>query len=358
MKKKVIMAMSGGVDSSVAAYLLLEQGYEVIGITMSVWQAETAEEIAARSGCCGMTAVEDARYVCGQLGIPHYVLNFRDIFRQKVIDGFVAEYLAGRTPNPCIACNRFVKWEYLFTKAKTLGADFVATGHYAQITRHPKTSRLTIQASNSAKDQSYALYNLTQEALLQTLFPIDNMPKDEVRKIAYDKIGLRVAHKPDSQEICFVPYRNHAAFLEEYLGHALPKGNFVDETGRVLGKHNGIGRYTIGQRKGLGGFGVPMFVKAINAKTAEVVLTPNEDALFSDEMTIFDINFMSHEDIDDDMEVFAKIRYAHKAAICTISLRDNRIIAKFKEPQRAITPGQSAVFYDGQNRIVCGGIIK
>ncbi|MCL2752533.1 MAG: tRNA 2-thiouridine(34) synthase MnmA [Defluviitaleaceae bacterium] len=358
MKKKVVMAMSGGVDSSVAAYLLIEQGYEVIGITMSVWQSETAEEIAARSGCCGMTAVEDARYVCSQLNIPHYVLNFRDIFRQKVIDGFVSEYLAGRTPNPCIACNRYVKWEYLFAKAKVLGADFVATGHYATIAQHPDTKRLTIQASESAKDQSYALYNLSQEALAKTLFPIADMPKDDVRKIAYDKIGLRVAHKPDSQEICFVPYRNHASFLEEYLGQPLPMGSFVDESGKILGQHSGIGRYTIGQRKGLGGFGVPMFVKAINAQSCEVVLTSDENALFFDEMTICDLNFMSHKNIDDGMEVFGKIRYAHKAAPCTISLQDKQIIAKFKQPQRAITPGQSAVFYDAQNRIVCGGIIQ
>jgi len=356
--KKVVVAMSGGVDSSVAAYVLKSQGYEVIGVTMSVWQAETAEEIASRSGCCGMTATEDARFVCQKLDIPHYVLNFRDVFRKRVVAPFVDEYMKGRTPNPCIACNAFVKWEYLFDKAKALEADFIATGHYAKIVSNSTTGRLTIATSPSAKDQSYALYNMSQEALSRTLFPIGDMDKDHVREIAMEQIGLRVAYKPDSQEICFVPYRNHAVFLEEYLGGSLPAGNFVDEDGNVLGVHQGLGRYTVGQRKGLGAFGTPMFVKEIDGATASITLTKDENRLFQNTLTVGNLAFMSHENINTPIKCLGKIRYAHKAAPCTITQQCDKIIAVFEEAQRAITPGQSAVFYDDAGGIICGGIIE
>ena len=355
--KKAVVAMSGGVDSAVAAHLLVEAGYDVLGITMQIWQSENPDVVAAKGGCCGMTAVEDARFVCHALGVPHYVLNFRDVFRKTVIDYFANEYRAGRTPNPCIACNRYVKWQSLLDKAVELEADFIATGHYAEIVRHEETGRLTILAANNAKDQSYALYNLTQEQLARTLFPIGAMPKDEVRHLAAQKIGLRVAHKPDSQEICFIPDNNHAGFLEEHFGEQLFPGDFVNKQGEVLGRHKGIGAYTIGQRKGLGmAFGQPMYVKEINAADGRVVLA-DDAALFTRDMMVDDVNFMSHNEFKDDLRCFGKIRYSHKAAPCVIKYQDGIISCTFDDPQRAITPGQAAVFYDSIGRIICGGTI-
>ena len=355
--KKVVVAMSGGVDSAVAAYLLAEAGYDVLGVTMQIWQSENPDVVAAKGGCCGMTAAEDARFVCHQLGVPHYVLNFRDVFRDTVIDYFAQEYKAGRTPNPCIACNRYVKWQSLLERAMELEADFIATGHYSNIVRHEKTGRLTIQAADNSKDQSYALYNLTQEQLARTLFPIGTMPKDEVRHLAAQKIGLRVAHKPDSQEICFIPDDDHARFLREYFGEELAPGNFVDEHGEVLGRHKGIGAYTIGQRKGLGmAFGRPMYVREIDASSGNVVLT-GDAALYTRMMTVGDVNFMAHDKFLGEMRCFGKIRYSHKAAACVISYVDGALSCVFDEPQRAITPGQAAVFYDNVGRILCGGTI-
>ena len=355
--KKVVCAMSGGVDSAVAAYILKQQGYDVIGVTMQIWQKEGREAAAAKGGCCGLTAVEDARFVCHALGIPHYVLNFRDIFRTKVIDYFAEEYQNGRTPNPCIACNRYIKWESLLEQAIVLGADCIATGHYSKIETHPDTGRLTIVSSPHGKDQSYALYNLTQDQLTRTLFPIGGLAdKDMVRKIAFDEFGLRVAHKPDSQEICFIPDNNHPKFLQEHFGAPLAPGNFVDEAENVLGAHLGIGHYTIGQRKGLGmSFGRPMYVKEIDILTGNVVLA-DEAALFKTHGVIDDINFMSHI-VTDKIECRGKIRYSHKAAPCTIWREKDKLRFVFDTPQRAITPGQSAVFYDNTGRIICGGNI-
>ena len=357
MMKKVVVAMSGGVDSAVAAYLLVQAGYDVLGITMQIWQSEDADVVAAKGGCCGMTAAEDARFVCHALGVPHYVLNFRDIFRETVIDYFAREYVAGKTPNPCIACNRYVKWQALLDKATELEADFIATGHYSEIVRHEATGRLTIKATPGTKDQSYALYNLTQAQLARTLFPIGAMPKDEVRQLAAQKIGLRVAHKPDSQEICFIPDDDHAKFLQEYFGQPLAPGDFVNEQGETLGRHKGIGAYTIGQRKGLGmAFGRPMYVKHIDAAGGRVVLA-DDAALFTRHMTASDVNLMSHEEITGHMRCFGKIRYSHKAAPCVITHANGVISCIFDEPQRAVTPGQAAVFYDDVGRVVCGGRI-
>lgn len=272
MGKKVVVGMSGGVDSSVAAYLLKQQGYDVVGVTMQIWQDESHEEIENKGGCCGLSAVDDARRVAAMLDIPYYVMNFKSEFKRDVIDYFVREYLAGRTPNPCIACNRYVKWESLLTRSIQIGADYIATGHYARICELPN-GRYAIRNSVTAKkDQTYALYNLTQEQLKRTLMPIGDYTKEEVRKIAED-IGLMVAGKPDSMEICFVPDNDYASFIEKETGVTSVPGDFVDVDGNVIGKHKGVIHYTVGQRKGLGiALGKPAFVVAIRPEQNQVVI--------------------------------------------------------------------------------------
>ena len=354
--KKVVIGMSGGVDSSVAAFLLKEQGYDVIGVTMQIWQDEPREVEEENGGCCGLTAVDDARRVANDLDIPYYVMNFKKEFKENVIDYFIDEYMHGRTPNPCIACNRYVKWESLLKRSMEIGADYIATGHYARITQLPN-GRYTLQRSATlAKDQTYALYNLTQEQLSKTLMPVGEYTKDEVREIA-ERINLRVANKPDSQDICFVPDGDYAGFIEDTLDTKIKTGNFVTADGKVLGKHKGIVHYTVGQRKGLGlALGYPAFVIEIRPETNEVVIGTNEDSM-SYYVRANKINFMSIEDLTEPMRVFAKIRYNHKGAWCTIEKTgEDEILCTFEERQRAITPGQAVVFYDG-DYVVGGGTI-
>ena len=249
--KKVVVGMSGGVDSSVAAYLLKEQGYDVIGVTMQIWQEEEVCTVVENGGCCGLSAVEDARRVAAALGIPYYVMNFREEFQKNVIDYFADSYVNGQTPNPCIACNRYVKWEALLKRSISIGADFIATGHYARVEQLSNGRYALRRSATAAKDQTYALYNLTQEQLKRTLMPVGEYTKEEVRVIA-EKIGLLVADKPDSQDICFVQDGNYAAFIEEHTGKKASEGNFVTSDGTVIGRHKGIIHYTVGQRKGLG----------------------------------------------------------------------------------------------------------
>lgn len=357
MKEKVVVGMSGGVDSSVAAYLLKEQGYDVIGVTMQIWEDEEQQRTEENGGCCGLSAVDDARRVADRLEIPYYVMNFKQEFQEKVVDYFVEEYLAGRTPNPCIACNRYVKWESLLKRSMEIGADYIATGHYARIAKLPN-GRFAIQNSVTArKDQTYALYNLTQFQLAHTLMPIGEYEKDQVRRIAQEA-GLPVAAKPDSQDICFVPDGDYAAFLKKKAGERMPgEGDFVTRDGTVLGKHKGITHYTIGQRKGLGlSMGEPVFVSELRPKTNQVVVG-EEPQVFKKELLCDHLNFMGMEDLEEPRRVWAKVRYAHKGQWCRIERQGRDLIrAEFEEPVRAITPGQAVVFYEGEY-VLGGGII-
>ena len=352
------MGLSGGVDSSVAAYLLKEQGYDVIGVTMEIWQEEAPQVQEENGGCCGLSAVEDARRIAAHLGIPYYVMNFRREFQSRVIDYFVSEYLRGRTPNPCIACNRYVKWESLLRRSMEIGADYIATGHYAQVAQLPN-GRYALQTSvTAAKDQTYALYGLTQYQLAHTLMPVGAYTKEEIRSIA-EKAGLRTAHKPDSQEICFVPDGDYAGFIDRTTGgQRVTEGNFVTADGQVLGRHKGITHYTVGQRKGLGlALGRPVFVTEIRPDTNEVVIGEAEDVI-GDRLTADCLNFLSMEDLKDELEVTAKIRYNHKGAPCVIKkVQQDLVECRFLEPVRAITPGQAVVFYQG-DLVVGGGTIR
>ena len=357
MKKKVVVGMSGGVDSSVAAYLLKKQGYDVIGVTMQIWQDEEEAAKEENGGCCGLSAVDDARRVAQALDIPYYVMNFKKEFKCRVIDYFVEEYLQGRTPNPCIACNRYVKWESLLKRSMEIGADYIATGHYARIDRLPN-GRFAIRNSvTAAKDQTYALYNLTQFQLSHTLMPVGDYTKDEIRQIAMEQ-KLPVAHKPDSQEICFVPDQDYASFIDREAPGKVPgPGNFVTLDGKVLGQHKGITHYTVGQRRGLEiAAGHRIFVTQIRPETNEVVLGENEDT-FTDTVICDKVNFMSVEDIAEPVRVLAKIRYNHKGEYCMLEKQaDGKIICSFERPVRAATPGQAVVFYDGEH-VLGGGTI-
>lgn len=361
MSEKVVIGMSGGVDSSVAAALLKKQGYEVIGVTMRLWDGEHIDGEFTEGSCCSLSAVEDARRVAYKLGIDYYVMDFRTEFEKNVIDYFVDEYQCGRTPNPCIACNKFLKFDALLKKAEMLGASYVATGHYARIEYDENLKRYLLKKSKaSAKDQTYALYGLNQVQLSKTLMPLGELTgKDETRRLA-DELGLPTANKPDSQEICFVPDNDYADFIYRRTGNELQPGNFVDSDGNILGRHQGIVKYTIGQRKGLGiTFGKPMFVIRIDAEKNEVILG-EKGTEFSESLIAEKLNFIMFDKPKNEFRAKVKVRYTAKEALATvIPLNDERVKVVFDDMQRAVTPGQAVVFYeiDGDN-VIGGGIIS
>lgn len=358
MNKKAVIAMSGGVDSSVAAYLITKQGFDCIGATMKLFNNEDIG-VSKKHTCCSAEDVEDARSVAYSLDIPYYVFNFSDSFKEKVIDKFVYAYENGMTPNPCIDCNRYLKFERLFMRAKELDFDYVVTGHYAQIEFDKENNRYLLKkAVDKTKDQSYVLYCMTQEQLKHTLFPLGGMEKTEVRKIAEEK-GFVNANKHDSQDICFVQNKKYYDFIEQYTGRSYPKGNFVDLNGNILGTHEGIIRYTIGQRRGLGVSisNNPTFVLSVDPEQNTVTLGREQD-LYTKTLTAKNINLISKEKLTTPLKVKAKVRYRQAEQWATAAqLDDDTLVIEFDEPQRAVTKGQAVVLYDG-DIVVGGGIIQ
>lgn len=351
--KKAIVAMSGGVDSSVAAFLIKNKGYECIGATMKLYDNDDIN-ISSERTCCSIDDIEDARAVANRLSMPYYVFNFKDEFREKVIDKFISTYENGGTPNPCIDCNRYLKFKKLFQRMRELQYDYVVTGHYAQIVNENGWYYLK-KGKDLSKDQSYVLYSLTQEQLSHILFPLGEYSKSEIREIA-EKQNFINADKKDSQDICFVPDGDYASFIEHFTGKKYPEGDFVDINGNVLGRHNGIIRYTNGQRKGLGvAFGKPMYVAGKSIGDNTVILCTNEE-LFSAELVANDFNFLIPNP-EKEFRCKAKVRYNMKEQSATAYLLDNgNVKVVFDEPQRAITKGQSVVLYN-DDIVLGGGII-
>lgn len=340
--------MSGGVDSSVAASLLKNDGYDVIGVTLEMFQQEKDTSLS--------TNTSDAKNVCNMLGIPHYIFNVENDFKKYVIQYFISEYELGNTPNPCVICNRYVKFQGLIEKAKDLDIEYISTGHYASVAQ--RGSRFILKKGiDKKKDQSYFLYNLSQLQLSKSIFPLGELKKEQVREIA-SELNLPAHEKPDSQEICFVKDNDYKRYLQENSKKDMPKGEFVDTHGNVIGYHSGITNYTIGQRRNLGvSLGKPMYVLDIDVKSNQVVLSSNEQ-LYSNELIASHLNWISFNDLKEEISAKAKIRYGAKASDCKIQpLGDGHVKVKFNTPQRAITPGQAVVFYDN-DYVIGGGTIQ
>ncbi len=359
-KGKVLVAMSGGIDSTVTALMLHNEGYEVIGITMKTWDYATSNASSKETGCCNIDSFNDARQAAVDNGFPHFILDIREEFGDFVIENFVEEYLAGRTPNPCVMCNTHIKWRALLKRANALGCKWIATGHYAEVRQHTNGRYVISKGLDETKDQSYVLWGLDQELLSRTILPLGKYRKSEIRQMAVDLGYPELAKKNESYEICFVPDNDYRGFLKrrvEGLEEKVDGGWFVDKTGKRLGKHKGYPFYTIGQRKGLEiALGRPAYVTSINPDTNTVVLGEEQD-LDQNEVSVGKINWVKYQGITDGMEALTKIRYKDKGALSNLYQTENGLTMRFYENVKGIAPGQSAVFYEG-NDVIGGGIIQ
>jgi len=359
-KGKVLVAMSGGIDSTVTALMLHNEGYQVIGITMKTWDYSSTNTTGKETGCCNIDSFNDARMAAVNNGFPHYILDIREEFGNHVINNFVEEYMAGRTPNPCVMCNTHIKWRALLKRANALDCEFIATGHYAQIHQHTNNRFYLSKGLDETKDQSYVLWGLDQELMSRTIMPLGKYRKSEIRQMAFDLGYPELSKKAESYEICFVPDNDYRGFLKRNVPNleiTVANGWFTDINGKRLGKHKGYPFYTIGQRKGLEiALGKPAYVAAINPETNTVVLG-DETYLEKSTMLVKGINFQKYEVITDGIESITKIRYKDKGALSILSMEDDNVKVQFYEPVKSIAPGQSAVFYEGDD-VIGGGIIR
>ena len=359
-KGKVLVAMSGGIDSTVTALMLHEEGYEVIGITMKTWDYASSGSSKKETGCCNLDSFNDARMAAVQHGFPHFVLDIREEFGDFVIDNFVEEYMAGRTPNPCVMCNTHIKWRALLKRADALDCEFIATGHYGKIRQHDNGRYVISKGVDETKDQSYVLWGLQQDLLKRTMLPLGKFRKTEIRQMAHDFGYPELAKKAESYEICFVPDNDYRGFLKKKvtgLETQLAGGNFIDKSGKILGKHKGYPFYTIGQRKGLDiALGKPAYVTSILPETNTIVLGDEED-LDQQEMTVSQLNMIKYDQIPEGMEAMTKIRYKSAPGLSVLQPHGNEVKVKFYEQVKSIAPGQSAVFYEGDD-VIGGGIIR